>query len=77
MSLLAVSLGDRFCMNRKGGTGKGGWVNPQGRKASRLACRKDLVVIRWPISLLVHTNGLHEKQSFYLVGPPFQAMNSV
>ena len=26
MSSSAVSLGDRFCISRKGGTGGGGWV---------------------------------------------------
>ena len=30
VSYLAMSLGDRFCMSRKGGTGRDGWVNPKG-----------------------------------------------
>ena len=25
-----MSLGDRFCDSRKGGTGGGGWVHPEG-----------------------------------------------
>ena len=28
MSHPAMSLGDRFCDSRKGGTGGGGWVHP-------------------------------------------------
>ena len=46
MSLLAMSLGLRFCMSRKGGIGGGGWVYPKGANSiavSGLACRKDLV----------------------------------
>jgi len=30
MSLPAMSFGDRFCMSRKGRTGRGGWVHPRG-----------------------------------------------
>ena len=30
MSHPAMSLGDRFCDTRKGGTGGGGWVHPEG-----------------------------------------------
>ena len=30
MSLLVMSFGDRFCFNRKGGIGGGGWVHPKG-----------------------------------------------
>jgi len=30
MSLLAMSLGLRFCVSRKDGTGGGGWVHPKG-----------------------------------------------
>ena len=30
MWLPAISLGDRFCDSRKGGTGGGGWVHPEG-----------------------------------------------
>ena len=30
MSHVAMSLGDRFCDSRKGGTGGGGWVHPEG-----------------------------------------------
>jgi len=41
-----MSLGDRFCMSRKDGTGGGGWVYPKdvNRMAvSELGCRKALV----------------------------------
>ena len=31
-----MSLGDRFCMSRKGGTGGVGWVNPKGANRPRL-----------------------------------------
>ena len=30
MSYLAMSLGDRFCMSGRGGTGGGGWVHLKG-----------------------------------------------
>jgi len=46
MSYLAMSLGDRFHMSRKGGTGGGGWVHPKGANSmtmSELACEKPLV----------------------------------
>jgi len=46
MSLPAMSFGDRFCLSRKGRTGGGGWVHPQGANSmavSGLGCRKALV----------------------------------
>ena len=46
MSYLAMSLGDRFCVSRKGGTGGGGWVHPKGANSmaiSGFACEKPLV----------------------------------
>ena len=46
MSLPAMSLGLRFCVSRKGGTGGGGWVHPKGANsmaASGLVFRSDLV----------------------------------
>jgi len=55
MSLLAMSLGLRFCMSRKGGTGGGGWVHPKGANnmaASRLVFRSDLVGTGRAISIL-------------------------
>jgi len=42
MSLPAMSIGDRFCVNRKDWIGGGGWVHPQGKRsmvAFRLSCR--------------------------------------
>ena len=30
MSYLPMSLGDRFCVDRKGSLGGGGWVHPKG-----------------------------------------------
>ena len=46
MSHPAMSLGDRFCDSRKGGTGGGGWVHPEGANSmavSGLCGRKVLV----------------------------------
>jgi len=43
MSLLAMSLGLRFCASRKGGTGEGGRVSTLGpgkTAVSGLSCRK-------------------------------------
>ena len=33
MSLPAVSLGNRFCVSTKGGTGGGGWVHLKGKNS--------------------------------------------
>jgi len=55
MSLLAMSLGLRFCVSRKGGTGGGGWVHPKGANsmaASGLVFRSDLVGTGRAISIL-------------------------
>jgi len=46
MSLPAMSLGLRFCVSRKDGTGVGGWVHPKGANsmaASGFVFRSDLV----------------------------------
>ena len=46
MSHPAMSLGDRFCDSRKGGTGGGRWVHPKGANSmavSGLRGRKVLV----------------------------------
>ena len=75
MSLLAMSLGLRFCVSRKGGTGGGWWVHPKGANSmavSGLACRKALVGTGRAISVLFGITGLRNKPS-YLVGPSFLA----
>ena len=46
MSHPAMSLGDRLCVSRKGGTGGGGWVHPKGANsmaASGLSFEEPLV----------------------------------
>ena len=46
MSHLAMSLGDRLCVSRKGRTGGGGWVHPKGANstaASGLSFEQPLV----------------------------------
>ena len=46
MSLPAMSLGLRFCVSRKGGTGGGGWVRLKGANSmavSGFIFRSDLV----------------------------------
>ena len=78
MSLLAMSLGLRFCICRKGGTRGGGWVHPKGANnmtTSGLACRKALVGTGRAISVLFGINGLRNKPS-YLIGPPFLGVYS-
>jgi len=62
-SLPAMSLGLRFCVSRKGGTGGGRWVYP-------LVFRSDLVGTGRAISILFGINGVSNKWS-HLVGPPF------
>ena len=47
MSLPAMSLGLRFCVSRKGGTGGGGWVHPKGANsmaASGLVFRRGVYI---------------------------------
>ena len=61
MALLAMSLGLRFCLSRKGGTGGGGWVHPKGANsmtASGLIFRSDLVGTGRAISVLFGINGV-------------------
>ena len=75
MSLPAMSLGLRFCVSRKGGTGGGGCVHPKGANsmamaASGLVFRSDLVGTERAISILFGINGVRNKRS-HLVGPPF------
>ena len=78
MSLPAMSLGLRFCVSRKGGTGVGGWVNlkvANSMAASGLVLRSDLVGTGKAISVLFGINGVRNKQS-HLVGPPFPEFKS-
>ena len=73
MSLPAMSLGLRFCVSRKGGTGGDGWVHPKGANsmaASGLVFRSNLVGTRRAISILFGINGVRNQRS-HLVGPPF------
>jgi len=75
MSLLAMSLGLRICVSRKGGTGGGGWVHPKGANsmaAPGLVFRSDLVGIGRAISILFGLN-----QRSHLVGPPFPEFKAV
>ena len=75
MSLLAVSLGDRFCFSRMGGIEGGGWVHQKGANSmamSWLSCRNDLVGNGRAISVLFGINGVKNKRS-HLIGPLFPA----
>ena len=76
MSLLAMSLGLRFCVSRKGGTGEvGGWVHLKGANsmaASGLVLRSDLVSTGRAISILFGINGVRNKRS-HLPFPEFKA----
>ena len=79
MSLPAMSLGLRFCVSRKGGTGEGGWVHPKGVNSmamSGFACRKALVGTGRLTSVLFGIKGLRIKPS-YPVGPPFLAFTPI
>ena len=61
VSLPAISLGLRFCVSRKGGTGGGGWVHPKGANsmaASGLFLRSDLVGTGRAISSPFGINGV-------------------
>ena len=68
-----MSLGDRFCVSRKDGTGGGGWVHPKGANSmamSGLHGRKVLVGTGRAISVTFGINVLRNKPSC-LVMPPF------
>jgi len=61
MSLPAMSLGLRFCMSRKGGTGGGRWVHPKGANsmaASGFAFRSNLVGTGRAIFILFGISGV-------------------
>jgi len=61
MSLLATSLGLRFCVNRKSGTGGGGWVHPKGADSMAVSgpvFRSNLVGTGRAISILFGINGV-------------------
>ena len=86
MSLPAISFGDRVCVSRKGGTGRGGWVHLKGASSmavsgansmsiSGLSFRNTLVGIGWAVSLRLCMNRLR-KQSFHLLGPSFPTVNT-
>ena len=78
MSLLAMSFGDWFCFNRKGGIGGGGWVQLKGANslaASGFISRNDLVGTGRAISVLFGLNGVRNKRS-HLVGLPFPAFKA-
>jgi len=64
MSLPELSLGLRFCVSRKGGTGGGGWVHPKcanSMAASGLVFRSNLVGTERAISILFGINGVRNK----------------
>ena len=59
-----MSLGLRFCVSRKGGTGGGGCVRPKGANsmaASGLVFRSDLVGTGRAISIHFGINGVRNK----------------
>ena len=59
-----MSLGLRFCVSRKGGTGGGGWVHLEGTNSmavSGLVLRSDLVGTGRAISVLFSLNGVRNK----------------
>jgi len=71
-----MSFGDGFCVNRKGGTGGGGWGQLKGANSMavfRLSIGYTLVGTGWATSLLLFTNRL-KKKVFHLIGPTFPAI---
>ena len=50
MSYLVISMEDRFCLSRKGGTGGGGWVHPKSANSmimSGLGHEKPWLECKW------------------------------
>ena len=72
MSLPAMSLGLRFCANRKGGMEKVGGFQPWAQ-VTWLLLGLAVESPGWVISLLLCTNGLRKWSSDH-VGPPFLAV---
>jgi len=85
MSLPAESFGDRFCMNRISRTEGSGWAhsnNANCMAAYGLSCRKALVGIRRPISVLFDKNGLRNEPSqrarpHFWLSRPFSQLRQV
>ena len=65
-----MSLGDRFCDSRKGGTGGGGWVHPEGANSmamSGLRGKKVLVGTGRAISIVFGINGVRNLVAVWLL----------
>jgi len=63
-----MSLGDRFCVSRKGGIGGSGWVQLKGANSNAvfgLTCRKALVGTGRTISIHLALNGLRNEPSHF------------
>ena len=48
--IVSMQCAQRFCVSRKGGTGRGGWCHLQGvvhMAAARLGCKRAMVGIEW------------------------------
>jgi len=74
MSLPAITFGDRFYFSRKGGTGGGGWVHPEGadnKAVSGLCFRNALVTSGWATAILLCTNGLRKTVLLPSMAPIF------
>jgi len=64
-----MSLGDRFCVSRKGGIGESRWVQLKGANSNAmfgLTCRKALICNGRTISFLLVLNGLRNELSHFL-----------
>ena len=60
MSHPAMSLGDRFCDSRKGGTGGGGWVHPEGANSMAMSGLCGRKVLGGPFPPFFCINGLRK-----------------
>ena len=63
MSHPAMSLGDRFCNSRKGGTGGGGWVHPEGANSMAVSGLRGIKVLAGTgraISIVFGINGVRK-----------------
>jgi len=73
MSLPAMSLGDWFCMSRKGGTGRGKLVHPEGENSmamSGLGCGNPLVILRkckWTLKAFVILHTVFKANIIYAI----------
>ena len=72
MALAAMSLGDRFCMSRKGGIVGGGWVHPKGGNSMAVRyVERSWLALGGPFLSFLALTDFESSCLACIVGPPF------